>query len=73
MVHKYNYSNRAHTCLRDVRQPFFYCCMFYYLEVFVVGSLLSGGGEVDWNQDEHPTSTAVVIPSQMSTGQVSVQ
>jgi len=47
--------------------------MFYYLEVFVVGSLLSGGGEVDWNQDEHPTSTAVVIPSQMSTGQVSVQ
>ena len=47
--------------------------MFHNLVGFFVGSVLSGGGEADWNQDEHPTSTAVVIPSQMSTGQVSIE
>ncbi|XP_065909406.1 protein lingerer-like isoform X2 [Dysidea avara] len=34
-------------------------------------SLLPGGGEADWSQDNHPTSTAGGVPSQMSSGQVS--
>jgi len=59
-----SYSNKTHICFLFVVESFDYV---------ILDSLLPGGGEADWSLDEHPPSSAGVIPSQLSSGQVSLE